>query len=540
MQQGKQWSETSRHVAVAVIYAIGFMALRQVSFSHWVLFAGFRLSALLLVPYRYWPALLVGEMGPLAFKALSYADDYGATWACLVMLPPIAVAMPIVRWCREELGLFQSTSAVNLTTLMLCMVTVSAVWTLIDMAIVSTARLPPGYPPLQFPVLAARWFIGNFLGVLTLAPLLLMAREKVRLVQSESTAQLWRRIISSRLFLETASVLLPSLALLAWLASGSRQEPLQQAARVAMFLPVIWLSLRHGWHGAALGGTFASVAVVLTMPEKYDAGTLQAQVFIAFTVTTMLLLGERIAALSTRELQQKTDARLALAVAQRNMVLGEMQLRQTSHALEHLREAVHATYGQLLDRLRYALPTPDERAYRLHAAMTQQQLFRLADSLHPVFWGEEGLPTALRRGSLARILDECGIRYWCEVRDRGVDNLSPALQIALYRLACDAIASLCATGNINGISVHLRAGIHDGRAWSVLRVESELGIERRGYIQREELLLQLSFSGLGVDTIKDRVALFEGRMRERSSSESRSISLILRDTGTIGQGESGR
>ena len=57
-----------QQAAVAVAYAIGFCVLREWSFSHWLLFVGLRLGALLLVPYRYWPALVVGELLPLAFS----------------------------------------------------------------------------------------------------------------------------------------------------------------------------------------------------------------------------------------------------------------------------------------------------------------------------------------------------------------------------------------------------------------------------------------------------------------------------------------
>lgn len=528
MGQGKHPIDLWRHLAVALLYALGFVALREVSFSHWILFAGFRLSALLLVPYRYWPALLVGELGPLAFKAMMYEDRYGALWSSLVVLPPIGLAMPVVRWSRERLKLLPGKASVNLTVLLLCTLALSVLWTLVDMAIVATAKLPQGYPPLQFPVLAARWFIGNFLGVLTLTPLVLMVREYA---SEGAPVELWRRMVASRFFLETVSILLPALAILVWLALASSQEPLRQAARVAMFLPVIWLSLRHGWHGAAVGGTFASIAIVLTMPAKYDAGTLQAQVFIAFAITTMLLLGERIASLNQRERQERTDARLALALAQRNMVLGEMQLRQTSHALEHVREAVQSTYGQMLDRLRSMMPVPDERDYRLRAAVTQQQLFRLADSLHPVLWRDEGLSAALRQGSIARAMDDCGVRYWCEVRDAGLSDLSSSLQIALYRIVCEAIACACADNHVTQINVRLRAGTSRGRGWAVLRVDSVMGVaESSDGIQRDDLLLRLSSSGMGMDAIKDRAALFEGRVRETESSHGKSISLILHDS----------
>jgi hypothetical protein len=77
-----------RHGAVALLYALGFVLLRQVSFSYWVLFAGYRLTVLLLVPRRYWPALALGELGPLAYIALLCLPDFGGPWSMIMMVPP--------------------------------------------------------------------------------------------------------------------------------------------------------------------------------------------------------------------------------------------------------------------------------------------------------------------------------------------------------------------------------------------------------------------------------------------------------------------
>jgi hypothetical protein len=62
------------HVAVALAYAVGYVALRQISFSHWVILSGFRLCALLFVPIRFWPALAVGELIPLGYLGITCMD----------------------------------------------------------------------------------------------------------------------------------------------------------------------------------------------------------------------------------------------------------------------------------------------------------------------------------------------------------------------------------------------------------------------------------------------------------------------------------
>jgi glucose-6-phosphate-specific signal transduction histidine kinase len=389
------------------------------------------------------------------------------------------------------------------------------------MATLALMRLPPGVT-IQ-PGAASRYFMGNYLGILTIVPLVLLVREELH---THGLHRLWVRLSESRLAMEAMCLLLPSLALLVWLASGEGGSASEEA-RVAMFLPVAWLALRHGWRGAAVGGSAASVAVVFAMPFHRDSSTLHAQVFVAFTITTMLMLGGRIAILDGREKREKIDARLALAVAQRNVYLGELQLRQTSFALEQLSGAVQASYTQLLGRLRCLLPGFDDRSYYRQAAVTQHQMYRLADSLYPLAWAERGLQAALREGSLPRALDEAGIVYWCDIREPGLCELSTSVQMALYRLAVEAVSFACAKRNISHLHVQLRAGAFGGRCWAVLCVESRVEYGQLSRIRWDDLLPALGGSGLGLGAIKDRTMVFGGKVRVRPTVQGQRISLIL-------------
>lgn len=525
-KQGSKWVEVSKHVAVALGYALGFMLLREVSFSHWVLFAGFRLSALLLVPFRYWPALIVGEFVPLGGIALSHADQYGALWSMLLVIPPIALVMPVVWWCRQRQKLFPGPRDVQLAVLVGCTFAVSVIWSVIDLSVVATARLPLGYPKLDFGVLAARWFVGNFLGVLTVVPFVLFIRE---VISGEKISLMFGKILHSKFFADVFSVLVPILIFLVWVGTESSQNSLKQAARLAMFFPVVWLSLRHGWHGAAVGGSASSVAVVLTMPAKYDLGTLQAQVFITFSITTMLLLGERIASLHRREMQEKDDVQWSMALARRTLIAGELQLRQTSTALEHVREAVHLTFSGLLDRLRVTAPIAEERDFRMRAAVTQQQLFRLADSLHPVTWRDSGFAAALRHGAIARALDEAHIQFWPSIKDRELSKLSEGLQIAIYRLACDLIALACAQWAVLSISLRLKAFSFSGRRSVVMRIYIHKGCIGVDDVRLDGLFLRLASSGPALEVLRDRVALFEGRLKVTDRDNASKMSFIVLD-----------
>ena len=486
---GSTWP---RHLAVAVAYAVAYGLVRQLSFSHWAPFAGLRFSVLLLMPYRYWPALLVGEAASLAYVGIDCADRFGWLWASFFMVPPMLFSMPLLRWCRVADRISDAHNRANISVLMFATLCASLIWAVVNTGTLILMRTGPG-EVIHYQATAARYFIGNYIGILTLVPLVLLVREDlVRL----GMRQFLKRLPESRLAMEVVCMLLPSLALLVWLASGAA-GPATEEARMAMFLPVAWLSLRHGWRGAAVGGCAASIAVVLAMPFHRDNDTLHAQVFVAFTVTTMLMLAARIAVLREGQERERADARHALAVAQRNVYLGELQLQQTSHALEQVSNAIQASYTQLLGRLRCLLPGADERNYYRQAAIAQHRIYRLADSLYPLTWGERGLAAALREGSIPRALDEAGVVYWCRIREPELRELSTGLQIALYRLAVEALALACADRNISHVQVRLRCGVFAGRRWTVLRMDSRVDYDQLGRIRWDHILPVLGGSGLG-------------------------------------------
>lgn len=516
-------------VAIAVAYALGVSLFRELSISHWLVLCGLHMSALLLVPYRYWPALLVGEFASLAYLSVTCVDQLGPTWAWCNAVPSIAFAMPVVYLARERWNVLPTRTTVNMGTLLVCALAVAAIRTGYSLGLVATARLPVGYAPIHYGVVAGRWMLGNYMGILTVVPFVLVIRQLL----SETTWTMWSaRFLKSKLGMESVFLLVPMLIILMWMGlSAAPESSTRQIAQVAMFLPVVWLTLRYGWQGAALGGTFGSFAVIVLMPAKYDVSTLDAQVFIAFTISTMLLTGARIRVLDEQAQQERSDTRFALALAQRNVHLGEMQLRSTSQALEQVRETVQSVYNMMLGRLHHMTPVIDDRHYRRQALVAQDQLYRLADSLCPVTWRERGLHAVLREGPMARVLDESGVSYWCDLRGP-VSTLSPTIHLAIYRVVCEAIADGCTRGDVSDIRVQVRCGGRNSqRKWSVVRINLRSTAEQVANVRWDELLPRVlrTATGLGWPAIEDRAATFEGRAREHLISGGRCISVILFD-----------
>jgi two-component system, NarL family, sensor histidine kinase FusK len=535
MNHGARRNTWLKHGAIALGYALGYVLLRQLSWSHWLLFAGYRLSVLLLVPYRYWPALVVGELGPLAYVSLSCLETFGWVWSSLMLVPSVALAMPVVRFCRDRLSMISAHGPVRLGVVLACTLAVSVVWTLANLVVLFAAKTPASFPPIDYSVVAARYFIGNYLGILTVVPLVLMAWEG-----RAKRAGLWRLTVEQalrhRLAIESAALVVPALALLVWIALEASSEESRQVARMLMFLPVVGLALRHGWHGAAIGGTTASIAVALTMPALYDTSTLQAEVFVAFAATSMLLFGSRIALLHQQKGQGSESADRSLELARRIQAQCEAQLRQTSAGIELISETIHTTEELMFERLRQVRVAMDPRELRRRTTVTREQLFQLADGLNPVTLREHGLVAALRRGSIARALNTHRIGYWCEARG-GVDQLSSPVQLALHRMVSEGISHICSAHSVGDLTIHLRSGRHAGKRWAVVRIDALFSEDPTLRMHGGPLQQRLTASGLGLDAIRDRAALYGGRVKVHATAHGKCISAMVYDGAEVEPGE---
>jgi glucose-6-phosphate-specific signal transduction histidine kinase len=282
-----------RYVAVAGAYAACYELTRNVSFSHWMLPAGLRLACLFLVPRRYWIALAVGETLPIAEMAALHASAFGLLWAVIVSVPPIALMMPAVAWMRRRFGLFREDGQIHMGLIMAATMVCAVINGVANGAALANVSMADGSeaPAVTIPLFLA-WFLGAYLGALTLTPMILALRE--RMAAQAGGVVTFNAVWHSTLTRDALFVAVPALALLMVAASQLDGSALQ-SVRMAMAIPVVILTLRHGWHGTAMGGMLASIAQAATSFELRDPAMIQAQVVLAFVISTSLLFGVKVA-----------------------------------------------------------------------------------------------------------------------------------------------------------------------------------------------------------------------------------------------------
>jgi glucose-6-phosphate-specific signal transduction histidine kinase len=524
---GKSWIW---QLGVAAGYSLIYLALRPLSDAHFPLTAGLRLGCLLLIPYRFWPALFAGELLPLAYFNAQCVEQLGLAAVLVETVPPIGLAMPVVWLCKRHLAMFPTRHFINVQTLLICVLLTSATWALANSITLSVFVPPPGAPAMHLSILVAiGFFLGKYVAALAIVPLLLMGWMDHR---AGTLASGLRLFVRSRLMLETVALVLPALGALSWLSLYGNEDA-RQITRMVMFLPVAWLTLRHGWRATVLGGTLTVVCISLVLGSRPEPELLQVQALMALTVTCLFAMGARITAQNLRDERERLDAHNAIRLAQQGLYLGELRIRKTALALEQVGGALQQAHSHLLNRFKYQLQTAESQNLHRQAASTNNQVYRLADSMHPVAWRDRGLKAAFQE-TIARALDEAGMAYVCTIKGGDLARLTPNLHAALYRIACEMVAYVCEQEPCLGIALSLRTGEAGDSRWTMLRIEGVLQKDKLsdsgfGKLEGKYLASKLGATGLDLESVKDQVRLYEGDLHVRKLPGRLRVSCLLHD-----------
>ena len=530
-QQGKT-SGYLRQMAVALGY-VGIYAIQEALYplmhGHSFYSGGFRLAFLLLTPYRYWPALIITDVGCRIFD-LQEGDNFRKTGVgfCVTLLFAMLVATPIVWWCRERLALFPPKKLVNFRTLLICVTLVSLLWSLLGYVSGRLALAVVKLPVDRYSVL--NQYVSFYMQMLAVIPWALMIRAEL---QSGEPFRNRLREFSKQLFAADTLLLLLSGALfLIWLIHNNQGDS-QHISLMAVFLPIAWLLFKPGWRAAAFGSTPAIVYIGSLVQVGYEKHSFEARTFLALSITCILALGVRIAVQRQRDEQEYFENEEAIRMARQSIQLGEMRMRKTARALELAGHALHLTQHQLLDRFNNVMSPDEAQRYYRQAAVTQKQVSRLADSMYPSAWRERGLAAALRE-TIADALREVGLAYQCRIDGCVLDDITPAMHAAVYRLACETVAYVNAQVICSSIRLTLRSGVTNNVYWVALRVAGVLETATvndpiYNLNERDHLAAKLGAHGLGFVALRNHARLFDGGVRERSTPEGLTLIYLLID-----------
>lgn len=294
-------------LALSAGYCGLFLILWRHSLDQWYLPAGLRLAGVLLLHPRYWPFIAAGDAAALLVLRAPKSEQYSVQWAYLspfLFMPVYSLAPLALRaWLKTP-----SRIASWLPFIAVIVVCWSTSW---SMVLNHFLMGPRSQVTLQN---FMRFTAGDFLGIMMIVlPCILWIRRKE-----------WRGN-GSEIAQNSAISCLMIAALFATSSMGSEDNSaIQLLPLVFMVLPVFFLTVMHGWHGAALGIVLVNLAVAFALPRPNVQGAHSeilfiAQITLAVLNIGLLIVGDRISRLfelSTTAIIDKIQAVRALRIEQ--------------------------------------------------------------------------------------------------------------------------------------------------------------------------------------------------------------------------------
>jgi hypothetical protein len=430
-------------LAIALVYALAYWASREVSFDQFHLPTGIRVAALLLCPLRLWPYLLVGEYCYFGFARYPMIDKYGLAWVVLgssFLMPSVMLIVYLLRRLMDTktdvwLICVAAASAITVTTLSLLLPYL--LWTTPPAAGIRTD--------------AVRFLVGDFIGILTIAPL----------------ALLWmkRREYSPL----TSYLLLPTVAclvLMGLLGVAVLWFPADAGAGktnmlLLLSLPAVALTCMHGWRGAAISVPIWSLIVRLTMPasgvaDSFDPAAFSAQQSLAVVGIALLTVGSFLSHYRQQFKEREVDEMKVLSHSRASHIANEMALRRRALDIRTLGDGLDTSLSGLADWLT-AEGHRDLATSLLNVTVVHSRKFREQVSMvYPTSLEHVGLYLALQIGGISeawkvpqRFAEHCLIGDPC--------RLSLGLQLAAYRTVIEA-ASLLLDHEPGQLQIRARCG----------------------------------------------------------------------------------
>jgi len=310
------------YIAIVIAYAMAYQALYQFVHSNWIITAGLRIGCLLLVPRKYWPALVLGEWIPLVEKIVVNVHRLGPLWAITTSLPFILYCVPVVDALLRRTPLHGRDGYLNIDMLL----KTSLVLSLVAIIEVNVTCFP-GYLSYADPVKA--WLVdivpfsldmlvGNYLCTLMIVPLASVLLERI---SGRRRKLAWRPLLHEALL-----IVVPYLLIVIAAANTDSFEA-TIFVQLAIALPVLSMTANHGRPGAAIGAMLSSVAMHYVFTKTLDPVTLRGEGILAAVITVALIATRPFRPVRTFHAYPKTKAYVDRASMFFKQGLGKLPLR---------------------------------------------------------------------------------------------------------------------------------------------------------------------------------------------------------------------
>ncbi|MFL9583067.1 MASE1 domain-containing protein [Stenotrophomonas sp. AB1(2024)] len=452
---------------IAVLYALACWGARQISVDQFYLGAGIRVAALLVFPPKLWPYLLIGEYAYFAHMRYPMIGTHGLSWVVLGSALLMPVVMLTVRLHRKMMS--------NTKDAWILSVAATAAMAVTLLNVGMSQWLWPAPPSIPLPSRAARYALGDFIAILTVAPLALLWVRR-------SAHKEW-----GTRFLVPASACLALMLLLGLCSTQATSD--HTAARTSLqllvALPAIALTCVYGWRGAALSVPLLNLIVGLTMPTSglpwsFDSSTFTVQQILAVASAALLALGSTVSDYYHRYKAHAFKGAQTASLTKTSQLVGEMDLRRRALEINQIGEGIDSYLSETADWLRRQ--GHEEIASKLiRTSSVYSRKFReQASMVYPTTLEHVGLYLALQVGGISDAWSNTG----CIVQPRLIGDpcrLTIALQLAAYRTLTEAVSLLLEheSGQLRVSARCGRVGNHEGILIVVAVLDSRRPLSER-------------------------------------------------------------
>ena len=357
-----------RNLVVAGLYGLlNFVLVQGAALLHeedsislWHLPAGLLLAGLMIGGLRFAPVIIItGIAVNLALQAPLWLPDNPLGLVLTLIASPAAyflVVAALLLFTRFDSRLRKASDVVWLIIAMLAAPAIAAPVHSLNTA-VSGFMVPDGFWSVAF----AFW-VGDLVGIATVAPILLAAADRIRPVDWPGSWR-WPRFKSVTTgirpsdAIEIFGVAAAATGLVTMVYIG-RLEHRDEAVVLLVFLPLVWTALRYGWHATAVLIGVINPSIILTA----SLGPAPADV----TVLQLTLLSHCIVAVV-----------LGVFVTERRMIQRSLEAQVEQRTAE-LQES-EARYRSLIDMMPHGIEEIDHDGVIRYANPAYHRMLGYAD-----------------------------------------------------------------------------------------------------------------------------------------------------------------
>lgn len=420
----------AKGLALGLSYGAAYLVLRYYSFDQWFLPAGLRAACLLLLPFRYWPFIFLGDAGAVMYGRLSIADQNSAVWVYFGPFALIGGASLAALLLRRKLAGAEAITR-HLPAAAACFAAWGGLCTVVLNGVLGG---PAENATLAFFV---NKFFGNYLGTLmVMLPVLLwIGRRQIAGPPGRSLRDI---------ALAAAAIA----AMFAYLEYGQvGQDVIRKSVLMLMLCPALFLTYYHGWLGAAIGVVLVNFGIAQTMtytgvPGAYDETVFLAQIGLSLAASAFLILGARITAHYEKAVDAGVAEKEAKKISRLTLLSNESVLRDQVLYMAQMQILLDDERRELVRWLK--TQGKHEQAFALNNSGAQQrQLFNgHALALYPIGIEEKGLFAVVQSQAFEDFW-AAGTHVAIRFDDGDPKSLGVELQLTAYRSLCSAIVLMC-------------------------------------------------------------------------------------------------